>query len=205
MNTVVSTVLISALVSGVVAIGIELVAKPRMDARKERILNDHRNRRKFEDNLLRLRVMSGMWTESDYPENLTVEQRERVEGEIERTIQRMDDVTREMVDDLGFYALTYLNVRIPRVDTTMPKLISRYAYAVRGVQLSERSFKVKAKILHELTVPIHTYLFGSKWHPSRRINALVELPKLLDKYTSAGGSEPVVQPGDALDNTQSRQ
>jgi hypothetical protein len=184
MSTV-STVLTAALVSGVVTIGLEVVAKPRLDARKERILNDVRNRREFESNLLRLRMTSGTWAVFEYPPNVTDEGRALLDAERERAFQRMDDVTVELIDNLGFYALTYFGMSLPRLHTSVPELISRYVFAVRGVLLSNRSFAAKAQIIQELTAPIHIYLFGSKWHPVRRGKALVELPKVLDKYESS--------------------
>jgi hypothetical protein len=189
MSTV-STILTSAAVSGVVAIGIEWIAKPRSDARKERILNDIGNRRKFESNLLRLRVASGMWAHYEYPPNVSREAKGTIDGERERAFQRIGDVTQELVDDLGFYALTYVGVRIPRLNTTVPEMISRYAFAVRGVYLSKRTFKAKAQIIEELTIPIYAYLFGSKWYPVRRVKAMLEIPNVLDKYAPLDSSAP---------------
>jgi hypothetical protein len=189
MSTV-STILTSAAVSGAVAIGIEWIVKPRMDARKERILNDIGSRRKFENNLLRLRIASGMWARYEYPPNMSEEAKGIIDAERERAFQQIGDATRDLIDDLGFYALTYVGVRIPRLNTTIPEMISRYAFAVRGVYLSKRAYKDKAQIIEELTMPIYAYLFGKRWHPVRRTKAMLEIPNVLDKYAPLDSSAP---------------
>jgi hypothetical protein len=103
MSTV-SNLVSSAVVAGVVTIGLEWVAKPRMDARKERILETIRSSRKFENNLLKLEVTAGMWAQHQYPPNATRATKEAIDVERQRAFQQIDDTTREMVDDLGFYA-----------------------------------------------------------------------------------------------------
>jgi hypothetical protein len=150
----------------------------------ERTSLAHRNRRKFENNLLRLRATSDMWAKFEYPPKVTEKQRELLDAEEQRARQQIDDVTKELIHDLGFYALAYNGINLPMLHTSIPAMISRYVYAVRGVQLSNRLFTAKAKIIQELTVPIHTYLFGSRWHWWRRVHALIKLPKVLGKYKS---------------------
>ncbi len=58
MDSVIVTVAISALVSGVVALGIEWAAKPRLDARKEYILERYRVQRELEGNLLTIMMIT---------------------------------------------------------------------------------------------------------------------------------------------------
>jgi hypothetical protein len=69
-------------------------------------------------------------------------------------------------------------------------MISRYAFCVRGVYLSNRTYNDKAQSIEELTLPIYAYLFGSNRHPIRRAKAMLELPKVLDKYAPLDGSGP---------------
>src|SRR5262249_35676985 len=103
----------------------------------------------------------------------------------------------EMVDDLGLYALTYTGVRLRPLNISAPELISRYAWAVRGVFLSNSVYTTKAEIIHELTEPVRMVLFGGKRHWVRRIKALIELPKILDKYAppDTSRSAPAVTEG----------
>ena len=83
-------VLISALTAAVVALGIELIAKPRMDARKERILEDHRSRLRFEARLLRITVMSATWEQFEMPPGASDETRRKLEDEQARTLLQLD-------------------------------------------------------------------------------------------------------------------
>jgi len=184
----VSTILTSALVSGAVAIGFEVVAKPRLDARKERILTYFRSRQQFESNLQRLRVTSGLWSNYEYPSDISEESRKQLDGERERGFQRMDDVSKELVDDLGFYSLTYFGKNLPRLDTSIPALISRYVFAVRGILLSKRTPEAKAKAVYELTEPMHSSLFGGRWHLVKRAKAPFGLLEVLRKYESPDSS-----------------
>jgi hypothetical protein len=194
MSTV-STVVTAAVVSAVVSIFFEWVAKPRMDARKERILNDIGNRRKFENSLLRLDIASGMWAQFKYPANATRQTKEAIDAERQRAYKQIDDATKEMVDNLGFYALTYVGIRLPWLNTSIPEMISRYVYCVRGVYLSNRTYTAKAEIIHKLTEPMREYLFGGKLHWARRVDALIEMPKLLDEYAprNDSGSTPAAK------------
>jgi hypothetical protein len=188
MSTV-STVLTAGVVSAVVSIFFEWIAKPRMDARKERILNDIGNRRKFENNLLRLEVASGMWAQFKYPASATRQTKEAIDAERQRAYQQIDNTTKGMADDLGFYALTYFGVRMRPLKTSVPEMISRYVYCVRGVYLSNRTYTTKAEIIRKLTGPMRTFLFGGKLHWLRRVNALFEMQKLLDEYAPLDDSE----------------
>lgn len=183
MSTV-STVLTSAVVSGAVALFFEWVAKPRMDARKERVLRVISNRRTFEDNLLRLDVASAVLNQFKYPPNASRDTKDALDAERRRYLQQMDSATQSMMDEIGFFALTYASVKLPRLGISIPEMISRYVFCVRAVYLSGRSYTRKAEIIQELTVPMRTYLFGSKLHPIRRMNASAEMPELLNKYTS---------------------
>jgi hypothetical protein len=45
-----------------------------------------------------------MWAQHQYPPNATRATKEAIDVERQRAFQQIDDTTREMVDDLGFYA-----------------------------------------------------------------------------------------------------
>ena len=185
MSTFVTTVVTSAVVSGSVTVAVDWIVRPRMDARKERILDNYRNRRDFEDNLLKLRVMSGMWARFEQPPDAAADQKERLNDEMDRAFGQIDAMSKDMLDNLGSFALTFHGIKLPGLNATIPELIARYVYLVRGICLSDRPFPAKARILEEATVPTHTWLFGGKRHYLLRFKALMELPGILDKYTSA--------------------
>jgi hypothetical protein len=179
-----TTVLVSALVSGGVAVGLEMVAKPRLEARKDRILAASKGRADFERRLLRLEIVCGLWETFEYPSGISMKGRQLIASEKKRSFSQVEDITRGLVDDLGFYALTYLGVNLPGLKASTPELISRYVFAVRAISLSSRPPEVKARSIRPLTEAIRLALFGSKWHLRARINALHRLPGLLREVSA---------------------
>jgi hypothetical protein len=194
------TVFIAALTSGLVALGIEWLAKPRLEARKERLLHLHRARQTFQANVVRLladwaRVSAA--AALPLPRDLKSEVRRAARGEVNRAVQRIDYVTKEMADKLEDYALTYGTASVR-------DLVLEYVAVARGVQLSDRTQVEKAEILKEISAPLHTVLFG-RWRFVSRWRALTDLPKAMAKYdpdfTSAGESVSAVK----LEETSSDQ
>jgi hypothetical protein len=182
------TILTSAAVSGVVSIIFEWIAKPRMDARKDRIVRIIENRRMFEDNLLRLDVASAMLKQLTYPPKADRRAKDALDAERRRFLEQVDVATQSMIDQLGFFALTYASTTVPGLGLSIPEMVAKYVVTVRGVHLSDRSYTRKAEIIQELTVPLRIYLFGSKWHPVRRARAMFQVPDLLGKHSSGKGT-----------------
>jgi hypothetical protein len=185
-----STVLVSALTSGVVALGIEWLAKPRLEARKERLLQVHRARQTFQANVVRLLADSVRVSTAaalPLPRDLKAEVRRAARGEVSRAAQRIDDATKEMADKLEDYALSYGTARAR-------DLVVGYVAVARGVQLSDRTQVEKAEILREISAPLNTLLFGG-WRFRSRYRALMELPAVLGKYDPE--AQPAVEQGRA--------
>ena len=128
-------VLISALTSAVVALGIEWIAKPRMDARKERILEDHRSRLRFEAWLLRITVMSATWEQFEMPPGASDETRSTLENEQARALRQLDEITQSSTDDLGSYAGTYVGWKLPVLGTTGQALIAKCVHRARHIAI----------------------------------------------------------------------
>jgi hypothetical protein len=61
--SLVVTVLVSVLVSALVALGIEYAAKPRIEARKELLLEGYRRRRELLGHLDTISMIAGSWSE----------------------------------------------------------------------------------------------------------------------------------------------
>jgi hypothetical protein len=187
MSSTAITILTSALVSGVVALGIEWVVKPRLEARKERIIGYWRKRHTFDSYLLKMLVISGRWSELKEPAEVSDDFRRKLSGEMDRDFGQIDDMTRELFDDIGSYALTYVGMKLPYIKRSIPDMIADYIYIVRGIAISDRAQHTKAEIIRELTEPTFNYLFGNRKHPVRRMRALFRLPQVLDKYSAAAG------------------
>jgi hypothetical protein len=105
MDSLVVTVAVSGLVSGVVALGIEWAAKPRLEARKERLLEVYRTRRELKGNLLRVMMITGKWKQFDpLPGLMSEEEIGRLGSEAARGPQELDEITRTMADNIETYA-----------------------------------------------------------------------------------------------------
>jgi hypothetical protein len=84
--SLVVTVLVSALVSALAALGIEYAAKPRIEARKELLLEGYRRRRELLGHLDTVSMIAGSW--SGLPA-----------GERDRQWQRLAAMTETMIDN----------------------------------------------------------------------------------------------------------
>jgi hypothetical protein len=182
-------VLISALTSALVALGIELVAKPRMEARKERILGDHRSRLRFDQRLTQIIVMSATWEQFVIPPGTREDFRDRLESEQARALRELDEITQVLIDELGSYAGTYVSWNLPVLGTTGQAPIARYAFIARGISLSDRPAIEKLRSLKEISLVMQEALF-SRWHAVRRARALQKLPGLLDQYAPSESVQP---------------
>jgi len=187
MSSTAITILTSALVSGAVALGIEWVVKPRLESRKERIIGYWRKRHTFDSYLLKMLVISGRWSEFKEQTEVPDDFRRKLSGEMDRDFGQIDDMTRELFDDIGSYALTYVGVKLPYINRSIPDMIADYIYIVRGIVISDRAQRAKAQMIRELTEPAFNFLFGSRKHPVRRMRALFRLPQVLDKYSATAG------------------
>lgn len=174
MNVQLSTIITSALTAGVVTLIIEWGFKPRLEARKERLLEIHRKRREFKAHLLRILVNTGKWSNYEYPDGCDDWRRERTTEEMERGLQQIDDATRFMADDYIEIAVTY-----PKA---FSDLTSRYMGIARGLQLSDRTNDEKMAALKEVTEPFYTLLCFRYWRFISRAKALIQLRKVMERY-----------------------
>jgi hypothetical protein len=179
MHTV-DYLLLAALTSAVVALGIEWIAKPRLEARKERILSATRARATFDSRLLQIEVICAMW--KDLPPipapRASLGERQRLQGELERAIALIDAATRDMLDEIGSFALTYVGLRLPGGFGPIPNLIVRYVTLARGLAISDRTNNEKFRLLYEMTSPLRLYLFATILHPVKRVRAMIRTPDI---------------------------
>jgi hypothetical protein len=190
-SSTLSYILVSALTSAVVALGIEWLAKPRLEARKERLLSARRARFTFESRLLRIEVIAAMW--KDLPPNpaprASPGERERLRAELSRGMAEVDGITRELVDEVGSYALTYVGWNVPGGVGPVPTLITRYVTLARGLVISDRTSNEKLRLLHDMTEPLRYFLFSGRSHLAKRIRALQSLPGVFDKVDGTAGDQ----------------
>lgn len=182
MSDTIVTVAVSALTSGVVALGIEWLFKPRLESRKERLLELHRKRQAFRENMVSIMLYASMWSDFSMPADASPAESANVQDEMGRGLVKLDQATQAMMDEVHDIAATFLQ-------SSVTMLVARYILGMRALQLSDRPVDDKLSKFLELTMPMHDVLFGTKWRFVHRVKALLALPVLLDKYASVSQSE----------------
>jgi hypothetical protein len=167
-----STVVVAALTSGAVTLGIEWVFKPRLEARKERMLELHRKRRKFELQMVTVMINVAKWSDldlsSERPDTVTrllIQDRDTAEQQIDATIAAMNVEAFEI-------AAPYLE--------PIRSLVIRYIFNMRMIHLSDRPQSDKWPLLLELTKNAHVWLFDGTWRIRKRGKAMFRLRRALD-------------------------
>jgi L-asparaginase II len=171
----VETIIGSAVAAGTVALLVEYAAKPRLEARKERILAAHRDRQRLHDRLIAIGMAAARLKHDRLPNDIDTEVRQALRGEDQRALATVDVQTRELVDDLGHAAGTYA--------WRIKDLVVGYAALVRGWSLSDRTAAEKGRLIAEITTPMIGYLAGSGWRPFRRARYMREVCALVEQHT----------------------
>jgi hypothetical protein len=193
MDSLVVTVAISALVSGLVALGIEWAAKPRLEARKEHRLEVYRTRRELKGNLLRIMFITSKWKDFDPPDGLMSEDElGRLGEEMTRGFQQLDELTKTMADNIEIYGGT-LSPRRLFGWLSPQEAFASYIRAARSVMLSDGRPSQKLVALYNLTRPMES-LFSRRL--GRMPGALPALTEVLSKYDrmAAEANPPAKEP-----------
>jgi hypothetical protein len=173
-----STILTAAITSAFVSLGIEWAAKPRLEARKERILQGHRAREAFRRDVIQVSVRAAKLNQP-WPRSGTEEQRRALRDEKQRIYEQMEAATQTIADTVADYCLTYPTARIRN-------LISWYAAVVHGIVISDRTQADQAAIVRELSESLYDMLFVRWWHLLHRERQMRELKTVLQKYAPDG-------------------
>jgi hypothetical protein len=174
-----NTILTAALTSGVVTLGIEWLFKPRLEARKERLLELHRKRHTFEAQMATILINIAKWSALELPDGLSETVSARLAEDKDAAEQKIESVAAAMNDEIFDVTFAYATKRIR-------DLIIRYIFAVRLVQQSDRTQEEKWAILLDLTQAAHTWLFSRLWRARSRGKAMFHLVKALDALTATG-------------------
>ena len=179
MPSAIGTVLIAALTSGVVALGIEWLFKPRLEARKERLLELHRKRRTFATQMITIMTTIAKWSAVEpRPGGMSDAFADRLARDRETAEQQLENITKAMNDEIFDVAAAYATQRIRN-------LVIRYIFMVRLVLLSDRSQVEQWSILQSLTQPAYTWLFRRSWRFISRSKAMLQLIRTLDSLPVA--------------------
>jgi hypothetical protein len=160
---------------------VEFAVKPRLEARKERILTAHRDRQRLYERLTTIGIAAARLYYDRLPREVRAEVRQALRGEDQRALATIDEQTRQLVDELGQAAGTYA--------WRIKYLVIGNAALVRGWSLSERTAAEKGWLIAEFTTPMMGYLAGSGWLPVRRGRYLRELCALIEEHT---GTNPIL-------------
>lgn len=121
MADTINTIIVSALTSGVVALGLEWLIKPRLEARKSVFVDTYRRRDIFRRNMMTILLEISKWSNYEEPRGISEPFRQRLNEDRMKAIQRIDDAIRTMNDDINYLAFSHVGRRIP-------KLIARYIF-----------------------------------------------------------------------------
>jgi len=125
----------------VVTLAVEYVAKPRLEARKEAILDALRSRREVQALVLQMTVAAQRYAE-DMPDGIDPQLRTRWATERNRQYAVLEELVLKLSDEVPRYAGTF---RQPLRD-----LVVQIAYNAFGIMLSLRPKTRKAQMLVEL-------------------------------------------------------
>jgi hypothetical protein len=176
-----STIGLTVLTALFATMAVEWLAKPRLEARKERVLGHPRKRDELAPAVLKLGFAAQFLT-VDMPTDLPTRARENLLAERRRTYARMQSITAELADGLVSYADLYFG---PLID-----LVPLYITHVQGVIMSARIQVKQARMLSELTMPTYLILRPPRmwmvWRWPALIRAPAELRRLIADQIAEG-------------------
>ena len=175
MAVSIETILAAVPAAVVVNLAVDVALKPRMEARKERILIAHRDRQRLLDRLGKIGMAAARLSHDRLPSGISHDVRQALRAEDQRAVATLEEQTRELVDDLDRAAGTYI--------WRIKDIVIGYATLVRGWSLSERTAAEKGQLIVELTIPVVGFLGGSPWRPGRQAKYLREACALIEKHT----------------------
>jgi len=188
----VTSLILSVAASVGAAVIISFVFAPRLAARAKRIQVSHDARDEFQKRTLGIYTLCVNLQQTSAAGEPA---RQRFGADTERWSRQIDESTQWLADNWHLVALTY-----PQRGG-LPRLITRYAFAVRAIWLSqERPPDVQLQMLKDLTEPVcRVFATPRKFtHVLRTAADISELRRMLDGLESAE-APPAVQ------ETQSRQ
>jgi hypothetical protein len=177
MTATLTTILISALTSGVVALGLEWLVKPRLEARKAILLDLHRKRHMFMRNMMVILTEISKWSDYEDPKGIREPVRQRLNDDRRKALRRVDEAIQAMNDDVTDLALSH--------PTRHNKnLIAGYIFAVYVLNMSNRNSAEKWRKIQELTELAYNWRSARFWKFRTRMTPMLKLIALLKEYSA---------------------
>ncbi len=175
------TVATAAATAVFVTLVVESVAKPRLEARKERHLETLRTRRAVVTAVVTL-TMAARMSVTELPGDAEEELRRRWRDEQLRHHGRLQALVTDLFDNLGRYAAAY--------PEPICRDLIRYVVCLRGVTLSTRPPQAQAEIIRSLGRPAAAMLAARGWRPGAASRARDELRSLVARTEATGDAVP---------------
>jgi hypothetical protein len=142
----------------------------------KRIQAAHDSRDRFGESVLDLLVLCGNLERVTIPPAVADPVRSRLQGERDRWLGQVDEVTLWLVDHWQHVALGYAGAMGVR------ELVIRYAADARGLWLSGRPLEERVRLLGELTEPVQTIFFARRWRVVSKVpgEEIARLRAMLD-------------------------
>ncbi|MFI7573909.1 hypothetical protein [Micromonospora sp. NPDC049497] len=181
------TVATSAVTALIVTLGIEYAAKPRLEARKERILAAHRSRRELSAALTAI-GLSATFLSIDIPKDADQQSRETLRVERQRHYDRLREHAQAMADNMDRHAGMFYSGPM--------KVVMSYIGTAQGIMLSQRTRHDKAQQILDLTGQMALILDGRWWQVVARVRALWKFQELVQRSQEPSDREkrPGAQP-----------
>lgn len=155
-----------------------LTVGPRLTARGKRVQAAHDGRDQFNEKVLDLLALCANLEGLTDPASIS----EGLQGERDRWVEQVGEITAWLADHWQRFALTYISM------AGLRDLVAQYAGAVRGVWLSGRSLTERVQLVKDLTGPVQTLYFASRWRVLGNIvHEKARLEKMLDKVRNGAG------------------
>lgn len=165
-----NVVLNAAITALVVTLAVEYLAKPRLEARKERILAALRARHELLAGMANL-YMSAEFVSIEVPAGPDRQSRETLAAERQRHYGRIQELSQHLADNAGEYARTYI--------APVRALVFDYIFLVRGVVLSGSTRRRKAEIIKKLSTPTGMIISHRWWQVPTAVRAWFDVKHLM--------------------------
>ncbi|EWM67010.1 MULTISPECIES: hypothetical protein [unclassified Micromonospora] len=178
----------SAATALIVTLGIEYAAKPRLEARKERILAALRSRRELSAALTAVSLPAAFLS-MDIPREAESQVRETLKEERWRQYERMRQQAQAMTDSMDRHAGTFHSMPM--------KIVMSYIGTMQGILLSARTRHDKAKLVFELSQQMALILDGRWWQAVARVRVLQRFHELVAESEKQTGKVLLQREGEA--------
>ncbi|GAB2918119.1 hypothetical protein ACFMQL_20195 [Nonomuraea fastidiosa] len=174
-------VVVTGAMSGIIFnLALDYFAKPRLEARKEEILEAHRSRRELLATTIRI-TYAAAFVCGDMPDGVDPTVRGNVYVEQDRQYERLQEEVQRLADDVGRYASTF--------PSPLLALVNGYVTTLQGVLLSARSRTEQAAVIQQLAGAMAITLSSPRrwqfWKVVARGRALMEARRLIAEHTAA--------------------